>query len=70
MGMCHLFREGIVSWKCPLSPETQGTCQKIIPENDLIEVVQFLKSNEKLKFRQLIDIAGVDYPEKEKRFKF
>ena len=39
-----------------------------IRENDLIEVVQFLKSNEKLKFRQLIDIAGVDYPEKEKRF--
>ena len=39
-----------------------------IRENDLIEVVQFLKSSEKLKFRQLMDIAGVDYPEKEKRF--
>ena len=39
-----------------------------INESDLIEVVQFLKSNEKLKFRQLIDIAGVDYPEEEKRF--
>ena len=36
--------------------------------NDLIEVVQFLKSNDKCKFRQLIDIAGVDYPEKDKRF--
>ena len=35
---------------------------------NLIEVVQFLKSNEKCKFRQLIDIAGVDYPEEEKRF--
>ena len=33
--------------------------------NDLIEVVQFLKSNEKSKFRQLIDIAGVDYPDEE-----
>ena len=40
-----------------------------INENDLIEVTQFLKSNEKCKFRQLIDIAGVDFPEKEKRFK-
>ena len=40
-----------------------------INELDLIEVLQFLKSNEKLKFRQLIDIAGVDYPENEKRFK-
>ena len=37
-------------------------------ENELLEVVQFLKSNEKCKFRQLIDIAGVDYPENEKRF--
>ena len=39
-----------------------------IGEKDLIEVVQFLKSNEKLKFKQLIDLAGVDYPEEEKRF--
>ena len=39
-----------------------------INENDLVEVIQFLKSNEKCKFRQLIDIAGVDYPEFEKRF--
>ena len=39
-----------------------------VGENDLTEVVQFIKSNEKLKFRQLIDIAGVDYPEEEKRF--
>ena len=39
-----------------------------IDENNLIEVVQFLKSNEKCRFRQLVDIAGVDYPEEEKRF--
>ena len=31
-------------------------------------MVQFLKSNENCKFKQLIDIAGVDYPENEKRF--
>ena len=37
-------------------------------ENELLDVVQFLKSHEKCKFRQLIDIAGVDYPENEKRF--
>ena len=37
-------------------------------EAELLEVVQFLKSNEKCKFKQLIDIAGVDYPENEKRF--
>ena len=39
-----------------------------IDESELIEVVQFLKSFERCKFRQLIDIAGVDYPENEKRF--
>ena len=39
----------------------------INPE-EIIYVIQFLKSNESCKFRQLIDIAGVDYPEDEKRF--
>ena len=38
-------------------------------DNELISVILFLKSNDKLKFRQLIDIAGIDYPEEEKRFK-
>ena len=38
-------------------------------DDDLIQVIVFLKSNDKLKFRQLIDIAAVDYPEEEKRFK-
>ena len=40
-----------------------------ISEKDLVEAIQFLKSNEKCKFKQLIDIAGVDYPDEEKRFK-
>ena len=40
-----------------------------IKRKDLIEVIQFLKSNENCKFKQLIDIAGVDYPQEEKRFK-
>jgi NADH-quinone oxidoreductase subunit C len=35
---------------------------------ELINVIQILKSNENFLFRQLIDIAGVDYPEEEKRF--
>ena len=39
-----------------------------INENDLIDVVQFLKSNDDCRFKKLIDIAGVDYPEDEKRF--
>jgi NADH-quinone oxidoreductase subunit C len=37
-------------------------------EEELINVILFFKSHDRLKFRQLIDIAGVDYPEEEKRF--
>jgi NADH-quinone oxidoreductase subunit C len=37
-------------------------------EEELINVILFLKSDDSLRFRQLIDIAGVDYPEEEKRF--
>ena len=36
---------------------------------DLLEVVMFLKTNEEIKFRQLIDVTAVDYPENQKRFK-
>jgi NADH-quinone oxidoreductase subunit C len=37
-------------------------------EEELINVILFLKSDDSLRFRQLIDTAGVDYPEEEKRF--
>ena len=40
-----------------------------INNDDLIEVLLFLKTNEESKFRQLIDITAVDYPENDKRFK-
>ena len=36
---------------------------------DIISTILFLKTNQKCKFRQLIDITAVDYPQKEKRFK-
>ena len=39
-----------------------------VDEEDIVDVVQFFKSNENCKFKQLIDIAGVDYPDNEKRF--
>ena len=40
-----------------------------IEKKDLIDVTLFLKTNENTKFRQLIDITVVDYPEKIQRFK-
>ena len=37
--------------------------------DDLVDVATLLKTNQKLKFKQLIDITAVDYPSNEKRFK-
>ena len=36
---------------------------------DLSSTILFLKTHDKCRFKQLIDITAVDYPEKEKRFK-
>ena len=35
----------------------------------MIDVISFLKTNKETKFRQLIEITAVDYPESEYRFK-
>ncbi len=39
-----------------------------IDKDDLIDVTLFLKTNQDTKFRQLVDITVVDYPENNKRF--
>ncbi len=40
-----------------------------IDKEDLIDVTLFVKTNKDMKFRQLIDITVVDYPEQAQRFK-
>ena len=40
-----------------------------IDEKNLMDVIFFLKTNNESKFRQLIEITAVDYPEKDRRFK-
>ena len=40
-----------------------------IDSEDIIDVILFLKINESTKFKQLIDITAVDYPEEDKRFR-
>ena len=40
-----------------------------INSEDLLDVILLLKTNKNIKFRQLIDITAVDYPESQKRFK-
>ena len=37
--------------------------------DNLFSIIQFLKSNDDCKFKQLIDLVGADFPEKDKRFK-
>jgi len=39
-----------------------------IDNDDLMDVTLFIKSNKNTKFRQLMDITVVDYPEKTQRF--
>ena len=41
----------------------------IIDSKDLLDVILFIKNNLNTKFKQLIDITAVDYPENDKRFK-
>ena len=40
-----------------------------IDNEDLLDVILFLKINNDTKFKQLVDITSVDYPENSKRFK-
>jgi|TARA_B110000967_G_scaffold210020_1_gene269604 NADH-quinone oxidoreductase subunit C len=39
-----------------------------VDKNDIIDVLSFLKEAEHFQFRQLSDVAGVDYPNKSPRF--
>ena len=40
-----------------------------IEEKNIMEVILFLKTNNETKFKQLIDITSVDFPDKNRRFK-
>ena len=40
-----------------------------IDKENLIDVTQFIKTHKEMRFRQLIDITVVDYPEQTQRFK-
>ena len=46
-----------------------GQIYILINCEDLLDVVLLLKTNKNIKFKQLIDITAVDYPENQKRFK-
>lgn len=39
-----------------------------VPAQSIVKVLSFLRDNANCQFRMLIDVCGVDYPEREKRF--
>ena len=39
-----------------------------ISANQILDVVDFIKNDEACEFRQITDIAGVDFPDRQKRF--
>ena len=45
-----------------------GQLQVSVTSGNLINLIDFVKNDENCQFRQLTDIAGVDYPERENRF--
>ena len=55
--------------KVSSSKITHETLNVSIEKDDLKEVLLFLKSNSEMKFKQLIDITAVDYPNKKNRFR-
>ena len=55
--------------KINLSKIKHNELKLFLDKEDIIEVILFLKNRPETKFRQLIDITAVDFPEKENRFK-
>ena len=45
-----------------------GQLQVSVTPGNLVDLIDFVKNDESCQFRQLTDIAGVDYPERENRF--
>ncbi len=55
--------------KISTSKIVHSTLNITIEKDDLKNVLLFLKTNPDLKFKQLIDITAVDYPNKKSRFR-
>ncbi len=53
----------VLSWDV-----TRGELNVDVAPSNLVEFVEFLRSDQNCKFSTLVDITGVDYPERAKRF--
>ncbi|HEY9080028.1 NADH-quinone oxidoreductase subunit C [Magnetovibrio sp.] len=48
--------------------ETRGELSIQVQRNDIVRVLTYLRDNVNCQFKQLVDLCGVDYPEREERF--
>ncbi|MDA7963077.1 NADH-quinone oxidoreductase subunit C [Ruegeria sp.] len=53
----------VLSWDV-----THGELNVDVAPSNLVEFIEFLKNDQTCKFSTLVDITGVDYPERAKRF--
>lgn len=56
-----------IAAKAPATVAFDEVTLAVAPEN-VVEVLSYLRDDEKCQFVVLIDLCGVDYPEREKRF--
>ncbi|MEM7463040.1 MAG: NADH-quinone oxidoreductase subunit C [Pseudomonadota bacterium] len=47
---------------------TRGELTIVVKRDDIIDVLRYLRDDSKMQFWGLVDICGVDYPEREERF--
>jgi len=48
--------------------ETRGELSIQVKRDDIVRVLTYLRDNVNCQFKQLMDLGGVDYPEREERF--
>ncbi|MEM7620227.1 MAG: NADH-quinone oxidoreductase subunit C [Pseudomonadota bacterium] len=53
----------LINWKI-----AHGELNLTVPRSEILKVLKFLRDDSRCLFRVLIDICGVDYPERAKRF--
>lgn len=57
------FTQGVLDWDV-----TKGELSVTIEKSIILKVLTYLRDEPSLAFRQLTDLCGVDYPEREERF--
>jgi len=60
--------ETVLGPNCVSRRLSLGELTVIVPAESILGVLRLLRDDDRCQFEQLIDICGVDYPEREKRF--